>query len=500
MGDETYDIVVVGGGGSGLAAAAEAASFGAKVLLIEKGEKLGGTTGWSVGSFTASATPHQMRAGVVDSPEQHYADMDLVNAAAKRADNLALRRILTFEAPDTLRWLMGLGVEFIGPNPEPPHTKPRMHNVVPGSKSYIYHVGRRCRQLGVTIHTATALVNLVQEGGRIVGIEAKGPDGGIRAWRASQAVILASGDFSGSRDMRARYFAQEVVNAEPMNPLNTGDPLVIGEKLGSRIINGEYYAFYMPRMRFVPPSHENWEMRLPPWRSLAKAIQWGMAYAPSAIMRPFLMRFITTSLGPEPTLFKAGAALVDTKGKLLKVDLSSPAKHLALEGGNEGFIVFDSKIGTAFQAWPNAVSTAPNVAYAYLDDYKAARKDLYHEASSVEDLARSLNVDASTLKAALVAHNAAQTSAEKRHDTPPFFALGPVRGYLTQTEGGLDVTDRLEVRGRDGKAIPGLYAAGSAGQGGVLLDGHGHHIAWAFISGRHAARSALGRLKPNSDQ
>ena len=37
-----------------------------------------------------------------------------------------------------------------------------------------------------------------------------------------------------------------------------------------------------------------------------------------------------------------------------------------------------------------------------------------------------------------------------------------------------------------------LYAAGSAGQGGVLLEGHGHHLGWAFTSGRlagaHAAR------------
>jgi fumarate reductase flavoprotein subunit len=43
--------------------------------------------------------------------------------------------------------------------------------------------------------------------------------------------------------------------------------------------------------------------------------------------------------------------------------------------------------------------------------------------------------------------------------------------------------------------IPGLYAAGSTGQGGLLLEGHGHHLAWAFISGhlagRHAAEGAL---------
>ena len=38
--------------------------------------------------------------------------------------------------------------------------------------------------------------------------------------------------------------------------------------------------------------------------------------------------------------------------------------------------------------------------------------------------------------------------------------------------------------------IPGLYAAGSTGQGGLLLKGHGHHLGWAFASGRRAGRNA----------
>ncbi len=38
--------------------------------------------------------------------------------------------------------------------------------------------------------------------------------------------------------------------------------------------------------------------------------------------------------------------------------------------------------------------------------------------------------------------------------------------------------------------LPGLYGAGSSGQGGLLLEGHGHHLGWAFTSGRIAGRNA----------
>jgi len=72
---------------------------------------------------------------------------------------------------------------------------------------------------------------------------------------------------------------------------------------------------------------------------------------------------------------------------------------------------------------------------------------------------------------------------------PPFFALGPVRSYVVFTEGGLRINEQHEVLRRDGAVVPGLRAVGSVGQGGVLLEGHGHHLAWAFISGRLAARS-----------
>ena len=66
------------------------------------------------------------------------------------------------------------------------------------------------------------------------------------------------------------------------------------------------------------------------------------------------------------------------------------------------------------------------------------------------------------------------------------------------TDGGLKVSLQHEVLHSSGAPIDGLYAAGSNGQGGVLLEGHGHHLAWAFISGRRAGEQALARARQHS--
>ncbi|MFI5388038.1 MAG: FAD-dependent oxidoreductase, partial [Fimbriimonadales bacterium] len=135
---ENFDVVVVGGGGAGLAAAIEARKAGRSVVLLEKNPELGGSTSWSIGSITATGTPHQIRRGIRDRPEDHWEDMPLfADAALAGRDNDGLRRILCEEVPDAFRWLMMLGVRFYGPMPEPPHRLPRMHNVLPNSRSYI---------------------------------------------------------------------------------------------------------------------------------------------------------------------------------------------------------------------------------------------------------------------------------------------------------------------------------------------------------------------------
>ena len=66
------------------------------------------------------------------------------------------------------------------------------------------------------------------------------------------------------------------------------------------------------------------------------------------------------------------------------------------------------------------------------------------------------------------------------------------------TDGGLAVDENLRLLGHGDTPVAGLWAAGSAGQGGLMLKGHGHHIGWAFTSGRIAGRNAAASLGRNS--
>lgn len=479
----TFDIIVVGGGGSGMAAAIEAARAGASVAVIEKAPRLGGTTGtWSVGSYTSSGTPHQARAGIADSWEAHFEDLGKFNEAARHPDNLALRGIFVREAPRTFRWLLELGVEFIGPSPEPPHRVPRMHNVLPTSRAFAYRLGRAIARLPVRVMTGTTVTDLLVAGGRVEGVRWRCDDGGAEGeLRARRGVLLAAGDFAASREMKARWFGPEVVEAAPVNPLATGDGLAIAERHGARILNGTHAN--APRMRFVPAA-PRWMQRLPPTRPVTLAMQAAWRLLPAPVIRPFMMGFLTTVLGPEPRLFARGAILVGSDGRRIPVELTSLAKHLALRPDNTGFIVMDAELAAAFEAWPDFVSTAPGVAYAYIRDYRTGRRDVFAEASSLEALAQRIGVPAEALRESWA-------SAHNHAGRAPFVALGPVRGYVTITEGGLAVSDRLEVLDATDRPIPGLFAAGSNGQGGMLLEGHGHHVSWAFVSGRLAARAML---------
>jgi succinate dehydrogenase/fumarate reductase flavoprotein subunit len=478
--EESFDVIVIGGGGSGLAAAIEARAAGAQVVLLEKNAKLGGSTAWSIGSITATGTPHQVKHGITDRPQDHYDDMPLFAGELAGRDNDALRRILCDEVPDAFRWLLSLGVRFYGPMPEPPHKQPRMHNVLPNSLSYIYHLGRHARGVDVEVRLGARATSLVTEGGRVTGVTC----GDGRRFHARRAVILAAGDFTNDPELKARFMGAQQAKVEGVNATATGDGQKLALALGAQIVNGDLALG--PEIRFVAPARTTLVRRLPPWRSLAWAMEWAMGHVPQALLRPFIMGFLTTALAPSQSLFEHGALLVNKDGKRFCDESDRPALALADQPGKFGYILIDGRLAQQFSAWPHFVSTAPGIAYAYVPDYRRNRADVFTEAASLTELARKLQMPSQALQAAV----------GERSSEPPFIALGPVKSVFVHNEGGLAVDTRHRVLGAQGKPIRGLYAAGSTGQGGLLLKGHGHHLAWAFVSGRRAGRIAALEQMP----
>ena len=114
------------------------------------------------------------------------------------------------------------------------------------------------------------------------------------------------------------------------------------------------------------------------------------------------------------------------------------------------------------------------------------------------DLVAQSEIDVRSLRETIEHYNGALARGEIEGRSPearpimkaPFCALGPVESRVVISEGGLKVNHQHKVLRSDGSVIAGLFAAGSVGQGGLLLEGHGHHLGWAFTSGRRAGRLA----------
>ena len=480
-----FDVIVVGSGSAGLAAAISAAENGAATLMIEKNPELGGTTGWSVGSITTSASPHQRAADIYDTPDRHFADMELFHGERlKGRDNPKLRRLLVDHTPPTFDWLLSLGLVFYGPMPEPPHTQPRMHNILPNSRMLIHHLSRHAEKLDVDIRTSTALEDLVVEKGRVTGVFANG-----ETISAQRGVILAAGDFSSNDALKKRYMPANMARIDGFNPTSTGDWHDPVTALGARILNGD--VALGPEIRFRPPAKTTLVRKLPPWLWLARAVRWSIDNVPSQILRPFVLGFLTTALMPSLDLYRQGALLINRNGERFSDETRTPSDHMPNQPDGEAFVVMDGDLAAAFQSWPNFISTAPGIAYAYLDDYRRNRPEIFFRANSLAELASKTGMDPAKLEQAVADYNAKDAGGDRQPCvTPPFVALGPVQSYIMTSDGGLAVNENLQVLGTGDLPIPGLYAAGSTGQGGLLLEGHGHHLGWGFTSGRIAGRHA----------
>jgi fumarate reductase flavoprotein subunit len=440
-------------------------------------------------------------AGPGNNPQDHAEDAARFADPAIEARNESdLRAYFLQQAGESLEWLRTLGLSFVGPSPEPPNRCPRMHNVVPGAKAYIAALQMALLEAGGTLQCDATVVSLERDGDRIAGVQAE-IQGQTRTIRARRGVVLAAGDYAGNAQLIARFKGDGFAQIEGINPFACGDGHRLAEEAGAQLLNMD--ITYGPELRFVPSHKRPFQQWLPASGPAAKAMATLARWMPPFVMRALIKRLLVTWQHPENQLFADGAVLVNRAGRRFVDERQWPAREVAVANQPDkvAFILLDGRLAQRYSAWPHFISTAPDIAYAYVRDYQRLRPDVTATGESLEAIAAQRGLDASALNGTVGEFNAyvrgerpdewGRSGDREPLGQPPWVLLGPVKAYFTTTEGGAAINRRMQVLDEMHRPIPGLYAVGQNGLGGMILWSHGLHIAWAITSGRLAGEALM---------
>jgi succinate dehydrogenase/fumarate reductase flavoprotein subunit len=128
---ESYDVIIVGAGAGGMTAAAVAAVAGARVLVIEKSDFVGGTTAWSGGMVWIPAN-HQMRsAGMTDTPAEAA---QYLGSTVPEAENADLREVFLKRGAEAIDYLEANTELRLQPVKLYPDYYPELSGATPGGR------------------------------------------------------------------------------------------------------------------------------------------------------------------------------------------------------------------------------------------------------------------------------------------------------------------------------------------------------------------------------
>lgn len=461
--DLLVDVIVIGAGTAGMPCAIEAATAGARVLVIEKSEEVGGTLHVSGGHMSAAGAARQLAAGIKDSPQRHYDDIQRIAAGTARDD---LTRLAVDHAAATVDWLDGLGMQFDNRTPRivyghKPYETPRTVYGIDEARSILAVLqpafDALVAQGQIMLWLSTAVEALVTEADTVIGVTVAGPDRPQQV--RAKAVVLATGGFGAAPDLFSQIEGAPLVSAA--RPTSTGDGLRLATDLGAGIGGqGQYIPTFGGLTSPEDPGRVTWSDR--PLLVPTERTPWEVYVDVSGA------RFIAED---EPSIDAKERALVQLP---------------------------DMRFWCVFDA--TALAHSPHIVVGWSPedlDGRAGTHPAVHKGSSLIKLATSAGIDPAGLLQTVEDYNLAVT--HNRPDpfgrtarpaaivTPPFYALANHAVTLI-TFAGVDVTDDLQVRREDGTCIPGLYAIGE-------VIGTAATMGKAFCSGMAITPAlAFGRL------
>lgn len=490
-------IIIVGAGPAGLAAAVEAASGGASVTVLEKGEHIGGIRDGGIGPFA------------VESFIQQREELDFTREDAFRymmefthwkTDARLVSEYINLSA-DTIAWLADMGVYFTSVGRYYKGAMPTQHNfnfVCDDSISSVLE--KKARALGVTFHVGAPVLRLLQENGTVNGVVYASPQTGETALYAD-AVVLATGGFGGDPELvqRCGYTPQkDLFYTFDMAQLSADGIKMAWDAGGARA-----------------------EMMMDTYIGLPHGYGGPKGTAPAlAALRQ-----------PENVLINARGQRFFTESLVSNPGYTGNAVHR--QPGGFAFMVLDSTICDEYQRWaeenrraipgppplrpgetPKPQEPAPferfhGTAEQIMEEAIASGSRDFFLADTLEELARQMEVPVKPFLKTIEEYNDA-CAAKK---DPIFFKapehLKPIRGprflaarFSCDTYGGLGgirINHRAEVLTDSLDPIPGLYACGNDANT-IYGDSYpfylcGNTSGFAFNTGRIAARSAIDYAK-----
>ena len=265
--DAEFDIVVVGGGGIGLASACFSVWHGNKVLLLEKADQLGGTTLKAAFWYWVPNNEPMRAMGLKDKREDCIRYMARISrpevydpnhprfgmseweyeACAAIYDNASpATELLNKKGALEYRHCAGVP-DYWAELPEDKAplgrvlvTKQARDSMSDGGVHAVRTMSEAARKAGVDIRTGQRVQRvIVDDSGRVIGVEADKADGTTRRFKARKAVIFASGGFTHDVDLRKNYLSAPVFGGCAA-PTNEGDFVHIGSAVGAELRNMNY--------------------------------------------------------------------------------------------------------------------------------------------------------------------------------------------------------------------------------------------------------------------
>lgn len=440
--DEIYDIIVVGSGVSGTMAALVAAQSGAKTLLVEKLNRLGGTSRYSGLDFACVGSEAQKAEGIKDTPEAMVADM------AKVAGNLADTERALNIARNTARAqkiMLAAGVKWKNHLKLGGHSQKRCLIADGGGAGILRSLWNNFPKYpNLTVLPATKLDDLILNDKReVIGIAARknylfnmklasddreNKSGVPVRFGARQGVIMATGGYSRDKEfMRSEVpFLEHTGNSSSEG--STAGALKTMIRIGARPVQLSLYRF-----SFALPTED---------------LIWGVAIDPVSGKR-----YASEALGRNP---------------ISRASLEVTVKN----GGHTPFIVYDEKALTKFHNIARAAKSLNGI---------NGRNGTMFKFETLDEVAAHFGAKPEALKATIAAYNQmiAKGKDEEfgkpltRSERPvePIADKGPYYGALMVPRwdycpGGI-LTD-LDARAlslEDSTPIPGLYVTGEAAGG-----------------------------------